>query len=313
MFRMRAGLRAGSVVLALGGALAVIALSAPVASAATTPDCTLAPTSGLTTVMIGSRQYQLDVPPGLTGTSVPLLISLHGAGSNGTEDDDFGPDWSSVASADNFILAYPDAEFPDQSSLPGLSNLPYLDGGVWDPYTVGSTDVPFILSVVSNIESKYCINTSRVYVDGWSNGAVMSQRMACAAANVFAAADSYAGGDPTIEATYDSEVAPYLGQFAGAPCTPSRPISVAMIVGQEDFTYPALSENATLWEGVDGCGSTPVAETDTYGSQDTYSCADGTQVMTRVVDFTSHNWPLGAAGDDQRARIWSFFMANPLP
>jgi polyhydroxybutyrate depolymerase len=311
MFPPRIGVRVLTVALALAGTFAVMACSAPLASAATTAGCTLTPTSGLTTVMIGSREYQLDVPAGLTGTSVPLLISLHGAGSNGTEDDDFGPDWSSVAGADNFIVAYPDAEFPDQSSL-GLSSLPYLYGGAWDPYTVGSTDVPFILSVVSNIESKYCINTSRVYLDGWSNGAVMSQRMACAAANVFAAADSYAGGDPTIEATYDSEVAPYLGQFAGAPCTPSRPISVSLIVGQEDFTYPALSENATLWEGIDGCGATPVAETDSYGSQDTYSCADGTQLMTRVVDFTSHNWPIGAQGQDQRERIWQFFMAHPL-
>ena len=34
--------------------------------------------------------------------------------------------------------------------------------------------------------------------------------------------------------------------------------------------------------------------------------------MTRVVKNTSHNWPFGAQGEDQRQRVWSFFMAHPL-
>ncbi len=282
-------------------ALTVFAPAPTAALAATTPGCTLAPTSGLVTETIGDRQYQLYVPPGLTGSSVPLLLSLHGAGSNGLEDE-ISTGWDGFAADNNFIVAYPDASIPDvNSSL-------YLDGGVWDPYTQNSTDVAFLRSVVSNIESSYCIDSNRVYVDGWSNGAVMSQRAACDASDVFAAADSYAGGDPTVWAQTDVNA----GQFTGDPCNPRRPISVSLIVGQEDFTYFGLSENTTLWTGIDDCGSPPTTETDEYGSSSTYDCADGSQVMTRVVDWTSHNWPVGDQGQDQRERIWAFFMAHPL-
>jgi polyhydroxybutyrate depolymerase len=231
---------------------------------------------------------------------VPLLVSLHGAGSNGSQDELF-TGWSGFADTNDFIVAYPDAGFPDDPSTA------YYGGGVWDPYTTSSTDEGFIDSVVSSVESTYCVDPSRVYVDGWSNGAVMSQRMACNAANVFAAADSYAGGDPTVYQTGS-----YQGQYSGDPCAPSRPISMAMIVGQEDFTYGGLSEDASMWDKVDGCTGSGASETDQYGSSTTTNCAGGSQVMTRVVNYTSHNWPSGAQGVDQRQRIWSFFMAHPL-
>jgi polyhydroxybutyrate depolymerase len=287
--------------VALATVAGIVGISAPMASAATS-GCSLAPTSGLSTVSLGNQQYQLYVPSGLTGSSVPLLVSLHGAGSNGTEDE-LSTGWDSFAAANNFIVAYPDA------SIPYVPSAPYLYGGVWDPYTVGSASGPFVDSVVSNIESKYCVDPTHVYVDGWSNGAVMSQRMACDDANIFAAADSYAGGDPTVWA--DSGLP--AGNFTGEGCTPSRPMPVSLIVGQEDFTYAGLSEDAALWEGIDQCGSTPTTETDQYGSSSTYNCAAGSQVYTRVVNLTSHNWPFGAQQLDQQQRIWNFFMAHPLP
>jgi polyhydroxybutyrate depolymerase len=137
-------------------------------------------------------------------------------------------------------------------------------------------------------------------VDGWSNGAVMSQRAACDAADEFAAVTSYGGGSPTAAGT-------------AAPCHPSRPISVGLFAGQFDFTYAGLAQNTTEWRGYDGCSAPPVHTTDQYGSTDTYGCANGTQVVARVVANTSHNWPAGAQGEDQRNRMWSFFQANPLP
>jgi poly(3-hydroxybutyrate) depolymerase len=128
----------------------------------------------------------------------------------------------------------------------------------------------------------------------------MSQRVACDAADLFGAATSYAGGDPTA-----------LG--LAAACKPSRPISVGLIVGQEDFTYAGLAQNTSEWASLDGCQSTPAHETDAYGSADTYSCSAGSQLLARVVSNTSHNWPSGPQGEDQRNRMWAFYQANPHP
>jgi polyhydroxybutyrate depolymerase len=267
----------------VGVVLALAAALAPAGSAGTS--CALTATSGTITRTLGSRVYQLHVPAGLTGTPVPLLLSLHGAGSNGSEDEYF-TGWSGFADSHNLIVAYPDAQG-------------YPSGG-WNPYTEPNADVAFLRDVVGDISSNWCIDPHRVYVDGWSNGAVMSQRAACDATDKFASATSYGGGDPTAAGT-------------AAPCMPSRPVSVGLIVGQFDFTYAGLAQDASLWKGIDGCSSTPVQETDQYGSSSTYGCTAGTQVWTRVVSNTSHNWPSGAQGADQRNRMWAFFQANPLP
>jgi poly(3-hydroxybutyrate) depolymerase len=128
----------------------------------------------------------------------------------------------------------------------------------------------------------------------------MSQRIACSAADLFASATSYGGGTPT------------LSGFA-APCRPSRPISVGLFAGQYDFTYAGLAQNAAEWRAVDGCSPAPTHTTDDYGSTDAYACAAGTTVLARTVANTSHNWPSGAQGEDQRDRMWSFLVANPKP
>ena len=265
-------------------AILFAAIAAPSANAQV-PGCDSGSTGGTVTRSLGSRTYELHVPAGLGSDPAPLLLSLHGFGSSGRQDELF-TGWSGFADRHGFIAAYPNGR-------------PNLQTGAWDPYTPASPDVGFLRAVVADISAAWCVDPSRIYVDGWSNGAVMSQRVACSAADLFAAASSYAGGTPTLAGV-------------AAPCAPSRPVPVALVVGQFDFTYPALEQNAAEWRGYDGCSSTPATSSDSYGTTKRYSCAAGAEVMTRVVKYTSHNWPSGAQGEDQRQRIWSFFMAHPL-
>lgn len=267
----------------MGAALLLLAAASPAAAAE--PGCTLAATDGTVTRALGERSYELHVPPGLSGEA-PLLLSLHGAGSNGSQDERF-TGWSGFADVQDFIVAYPNAR-------------PSFGSGMWDPYSAGSADVAFLREVVRDISAAWCVDPRRVHVDGWSNGAVMSQRLACDAADTFASVTSYGGGTPTFGGT-------------AAPCRPSRPISVGLFVGQFDFTYAGLAQNTDEWRGYDGCGSTPIRSTDPHGTLDTYSCAAGTQLLARVVAGTSHEWPSGARGEDQRTRMWAFFEGNPLP
>lgn len=282
-----------AVVTAMLTAISVVivpaALSASQATA-TTPGCGFAPTNGSTsangtvTRILGTRTYELHVPAGLVGPSVPLLIELHGAGSDGYEDE-ASTGWSQYVDAHNAIVAYPDAT--------GSGS------GVWDPYTANSPDVTFVRQVVADISANWCVDSKRVFVDGWSNGAVMSERVACDAADLFAAGTSYAGGDPTV---------------AGTACTPSRPIAYGVLAGTFDFTYATLAQNAQQWASWDKCGAGTTPETDAYGSGITWTnCPAGIQVWQHSVNTTSHNWPTGAQGDDQRDRMWAFYMANPHP
>lgn len=283
---------------AVSGVLAAVAIAltvivavspastASTASAASAAACTLTPTNGTVKKTIGTRSYTVNVPSGLSGSQVPLLLVLHGFGSTSAQVETF-TGWTPFAASHDFIVAYPQAR-------------PSEYGGGWDPYSSASEDVAFLKSVVADISAKWCVDPKRVHVDGWSNGAVMSQRMACDAAGTFASAVSYGGGTPT------------LSGFA-KPCKPSRPISVGLFAGQYDFTYAGLAQNTDEWRAVDQCGQTPAHSDDQYGTTDVYSCASGTKVLSRVVKNVSHNWPSGAQGEDQRTRMWSFLTANPLP
>ena len=266
------------------GCAAIAAM--PTGAAAAEPGCTLNPSSGTITQSLGDRTYRVNVPPGLAGEHVPLLLSLHGFGGNASQVEQH-TGWTPFARANGFIVAYPQGR-------------PSENGGAWDPYSASSADVAFLRDVVSEISARWCVDPARVHLDGWSNGAVMSQRMACAAPDVFASVVSYGGGTPT------------LGGFA-TPCRPQRPISVGLFAGQYDFTYLGLAQNAAEWRAVDGCSSQPEPTSDQYGTTERYSCAAGTTVLARVVANTSHNWPFGAQAEDQRNRMWSFLMANPRP
>lgn len=281
--RTRQPARASVCALIITGALA----AAPAAAGAAEPGCGLTSTGGTITRTIGDRSYLLNVPAGLAAaTEVPLLLSLHGFGSTGSQDEAF-TGWTPFAAAEGFIVAYPQAR-------------PSEYGGAWDPYTADSPDVTFLRDVVADISATWCVDPRRVHVDGWSNGAVMSQRVACSAADTFASASSYGGGTPTV------------GGFA-TPCAPSRPISVGLFAGQWDFTYAGLAQNASEWRAIDACAATPTRTTDAYGSTESYACAGGTTVLARSVSLTSHNWPSGTAGEDQRRRMWAFHTANPRP
>jgi polyhydroxybutyrate depolymerase len=278
----------GSAAKVLIGALVAAATIAAVPAPATAaePGCTLAPTGGTVSKSLNGRSYLVNVPADLAASEVPLLLSLHGFGSNGSQDETF-TGWTPFAAARGFIVAYPQGR-PSQSS------------GAWDPYSAASEDVGFLRDVVADISKTWCVNPRRVHADGWSNGAVMSQRLACSSADVFASVTSYGGGTPTV------------GGFA-TPCRPSRPISVGLFAGEWDFTYAGVAQNAWEWRAVNGCAPTPTHTTDAYGSTDAYACAGGTTVLARVVKATSHNWPSGAQGEDQRARMWAFKSANPRP
>jgi polyhydroxybutyrate depolymerase len=266
-------------------AIALAAIAAPPA-VAQEPACSLAPTNGTESRAFGGRSYLVSVPPGLSGDRVPLLVSVHGFSGSPSQQEQ-GTGWTPFAAAHGFIVAYPQGR-------------PTAYTGAWDPYSPVSDDVAFIRSVVVDIAGRWCVDPARIHADGWSNGAVMSQRLACAAPDLFASASSYAGGPPT-------------GGNLGVPCAPARPISVMLLAGRFDFTYAGLASNAADWRAIDGCGATPVNATDSYGVTDTWACANGSQVVARVVENTSHNWPSGAQGDDQRRRMWAFFEANPKP
>ncbi len=166
------------------------------------------------TVQFGgqTRSYRLHVPLSYTGKfPVPLVIDMHG--------------WTSSAAAQALISGF--RQKSDEVGFlvawpQGLNNSwnamdccpPSLSSGV--------DDVGFIRALVGEIANLGNVDPSRVYVTGLSNGGSMSHRLACDAADVFAAA---------APVSYPLDATP-------TRCDPVRPMTVVHFHGLNDMQVP---------------------------------------------------------------------------
>jgi polyhydroxybutyrate depolymerase len=221
-----------------------------------------------------SRSYRLTIPRGYRPDErVPLVVDLHGAGSNAFEEQ-------LLTSADDqarergWIVATPDA------------------GSVfWLLQARNGQDVKFLQRVVNDVSTRLCIHPRRRFVMGMSNGAGMSASIICAAPNLFAAA------------------APVAGVNIGGSCR-ERPIPLLAIHGTVDpivpygggpihgvngvsFSVPAVTETLRLVSIRNRCTSGPVSSRLVQSvTRIAYEgCAARTELLK--VRGAGHTWPGG--------------------
>ena len=206
-----------------------------------------------------TRTYLVHVPPSYTGASaVPLVVDIHGWTSNAEQQRALSG-YLALSDQRGFIVVYPQ----------GVGNA--WNGGVCCTNT--PTDVEFIRAMVAKMETEATIDARRVYATGLSNGGAMSQRLACEAADLFAAA------------------APLAFPISLSPpssCQPSRHIPVLTTMGLTDMlvaynggAWPSAAATFAHWRNTNACGGEPAeihnVSGNSYCDYDT-SCADGVQV-----------------------------------
>lgn len=179
------------------------------------------------------RTALLYVPPAPAGKRLPLLVGLHGAGG-----DFFEPysGFSTIAHAEGFIALYPNPE--EKADGKTLWN---IDEAPWAP-----NDVQFIAALLNYVEANLCVDTTRVYAAGVSNGGGMAALLACQLSERFAAIASIAGGYSSLP-----------------PCNPTNPVSVIEVHGTADTVVPydgkppdgagAVVPWLADWRARDGC------------------------------------------------------------
>jgi polyhydroxybutyrate depolymerase len=241
----------------LGGLLAAVP-----AAAALVPG-----TSTRTLVHQGrERTFILHVPPSYDGsTPVPLVLDFHGLGSDAIQQAAVSGQVA-LSDAHGFLLAHP-------QGLDHAWNAGICCGNA------GIDDVGFIRSVVTAIAGDGNVDLHRVYATGLSNGGAISQRLACDAADLFAASAPMAFPVPFI---------PLTG------CRPSRPIPVLTFMGITDVLvsytgglFPSAPDTFAFWKGSDGCTGDAPDQTVTAGNSrcETYtSCSEGTEAGLCSID-----------------------------
>ena len=243
-----------------------------------------------------SRSYVLHVPSTYDGTKpAPLIVDFHGIGGTG---------WGELSSSTYPAMTDPEGvvmAFPD-----GLQG-PIGTGWNFGPCCVADVDdFGFVKAMVTNIRETACIDPNRIYAVGVLTGGGMVYKLACDAADIFAAA---------APAAFD------LVQETVNECNPSRPISEISFRGTSDTRVPYaggasslvpgmpitfLGAEATFekWAQIDQCTGDP-SPADSNGCSSYSSCADGVEVI-----LCTKQGGLAEPGDASIA--WPVLKRHPL-
>ena len=216
-----------------------------------------------------SRSYEIYTPPSYDGSEpVMLVLNFHGLASSGPLHES-RTKMNVTADERGFIVAYPNGY---QASWNGGE----CCGKAADE---GIDDVGFARAIIEDIGERACVNAKRVYATGMSNGGFMSHRLACEAADVFAAAAPVAG---------------LLGLEPG-DCNPSRPIPLLHMHGLEDtlVAYEGVDASIDAWVDKNACTGAPSSEIIGSATCETMSdCSAGASVTLCSIENHGHCWPL---------------------
>ncbi|MDZ4770675.1 MAG: PHB depolymerase family esterase [Chloroflexota bacterium] len=270
------------------------------------------------------RYFEMYLPTSYDGvTPLPIVMGIHGLTSNPSQQRQFSR-WDELGEREGFISVYPAG-----TGTPRRWNA----GGTFENsaareinariYGEPADDVTFFRDLLDHLEATYCIDPTRVYATGLSNGGGMSNRLACEMADRITAIGTVAGAYTELE----------------DGCNPSRPVPVIAFHGGEDpivayqgeqfsetVTLPFIEDWAAEWAERNGCGTPLVVETaapDVIIVREWLDCDADALVTLYTLPDGGHTWPGGLVlpeflvgitrvDIDASAIMWEFFQDYSL-
>ncbi len=237
--------------------------------------------------------YLISTPPRASDNRpYPLVLDFHGLGEGAQLEaltTQFGP----LGQKDGFISVFPQGSG---------------DPAHWDSmYSPSNPDLAFVSEMLDQIEATWCVDETRIYSTGLSDGAFMTSLLACAMSNRIAAFAPVSGvelpspcvasrrvpilafhgtADPILyfNGGYNSALLTHL--FGGKGPAPAVSIPPAKLDGPG---YPAT---VASWARRDGCQSAPVdTKVSPHVILRVYRCPAGTAVEFYIVLGGGHAWP----------------------
>jgi polyhydroxybutyrate depolymerase len=251
------------------------------------------------------RTFVRFVPTSYNGTHpVPVVFEFHGYGSSALVQVFYG-DFMPLAEQHGFVIIAPNGQGSDRhfnlTGEPGLQD-----------------DVAMIGALLDHIEATMCVDQTRVYATGMSDGGAVTSALACHDPDRFAAFGAVA----VVAYAQNCAARPVpLMAFAGT-ADPVVPFNGGVVNCCGHPTLPGAPSAVAGWAQHDGCTATPVV--DQLGTQvqrHTYTGCTGGTVVFYVIEGGGHTWP-GSIPDpslgmttrqiNATTTIWSFFQAHSL-
>jgi polyhydroxybutyrate depolymerase len=272
--------------------------------------------------------YIEHVPPGHSRQPLPVIVDLHGYSEPAALQTQVS-DWATFGDTHGVISITPEINRPVE---------------LWNTANSSSnTDLEWFGTLMSTVESHLCVDRRRLFVDGYSNGAMMTSLIACRFADQVAAVAPVAGiqappgchparAVPVIafHGTADPFV-PYQGGIGPKalelPAPDGSGGTLGQSLGPSATKGPSVPQQTTTWAKRNGCAAHPI---DHVVASDvtliTYRCPRGHEVELYRVTGGGHAWP-GSASTNAMSTIvgrttfsisadklmWRFFMSHPLP
>jgi polyhydroxybutyrate depolymerase len=216
----------------------------------------------------GVRRSLLVRIPAAKTTPAPVVFAFHPFGMNANYMQSRAP----VARAwPEAIVVYPDAAAPSRAWQGGV------DGE-------DNRDLRFFDAMLSWLDTHGCIDRSRVFALGYSNGGQFTHRLAC---------------------ERDEQLAGIAVAAGRLTCTPRRAMPVIVSHGLADTTapYPLAVQATTSWSQQNACKAPPASGV--AGCSAATGCGDAASVLCTYPGGHDYDPPF-------TARAVEFFKAVPV-
>ncbi len=224
------------------------------------------------------RRAVVHVPSGATGTEpLPVVLSFHGAGEigeNRPEVDDF----TVLGDQHGFVSVYPQGLFGDSGTVVGVTG--------WDVEATAVDEPAFVAALLDGLGARVCIDESRVYAAGFSNGGAMALLLACELPDRIAAVASVAGAVLEPGCNGDTPPVPTIA-FHGLDDTVVPYAGSASTAGG----FPPVLEVMAARAAVNDCTGEPTVETVTPTVERRSWNGCTAPVVLYTLDDHGHAWP----------------------
>lgn len=291
-----------------------------------------APVSGVIALAIarpeGERRVLVRQPGGAApGSGRPAVVLLHGAGGTASLALD-NTGWAPLADREGVVLAVPEGTRRDPDAPPSfLRNPPGWNDGSGRGHTAraGVDDVAFLGQTVDELIRAHGVESSRIYLCGFSNGGAMAFRAGAELAGRVAAIGPVAGHCWTAPPPLAQSVPALMLFGAKDLLNPPEGGEVKTPWGHSEY-HPPVRQSFERWCKANGCEGEAAVSTNDEGDTEWVAtgCAPGAEVRCLLVGDLGHHWP-GAprllppwiAGPASRrvpgaSLLWSFFREHRL-
>jgi polyhydroxybutyrate depolymerase len=267
------------------------------------------------------RKYRVHVPRGyFEKDSYPLVVALHGLSQNARLMEIF-TGLSRKADQSGFFVVYPYGS-NEKKYAPLSWNAEFCCGYALEQ---DIDDVGFIGKVIDEVSEEYNIDPSRVYVAGFSNGAMLAQQIALKMPDQIAAGAVVSGAVGGMQE--DDEEFEWLDQSGVA-------VPTIIFHGKEDTSIPFDGGNGSgklyeftgaydtvnLWLYNNKCNTHPseIVRADNYTKEIYSECESEAEVVFYALE-SGHVWPGGlreffrgfsSKNISATDEIWEFFSAH---